>query len=249
MERGTLRGLTRSGWRSVPRCKPLQGQEALRRQITDTSFTYQRKIEQIETEAALDGIYVLRTSVADTELCHRRGRALLQEPRTGRASVQDLQRPGARDPPDPPPPRRPRPRARIPLHAGLLPHLAPATRLGAAAVQRRDPTSSARPGRESHPLRRRAAQSRAPSAPAPASPATATRVCSPSSPPSPATRSDCPAATRPSTSSHYPPASKHARSTSPSTRPLTRSHHRSTPKPAKTQRPRAIPSPTQRELG
>lgn len=33
-------------------------------QITDTSFTFERKHEQIATEAALDGIYVLRTSVS-----------------------------------------------------------------------------------------------------------------------------------------------------------------------------------------
>lgn len=33
-------------------------------QITDTTFTFERKHEQIEAEAALDGIYVLRTSVA-----------------------------------------------------------------------------------------------------------------------------------------------------------------------------------------
>jgi len=37
-------------------------------EITDTSMTYQRKHEQIETEAALDGIYVIRTSVPETVL-------------------------------------------------------------------------------------------------------------------------------------------------------------------------------------
>ena len=37
-------------------------------QITDTTFTYERKTEQIDAEAALDGIYVLRTNVPDTEL-------------------------------------------------------------------------------------------------------------------------------------------------------------------------------------
>ncbi len=36
--------------------------------ITDTSFTYVRKIEAIEAEAALDGIYVLRTSVPEDVL-------------------------------------------------------------------------------------------------------------------------------------------------------------------------------------
>jgi transposase len=37
-------------------------------EITDTSLGFQRKHEQIEAEAALDGIYVLRTSVAESEL-------------------------------------------------------------------------------------------------------------------------------------------------------------------------------------
>jgi transposase len=37
-------------------------------EITDTSMTYRRKHEQIEAEAALDGIYVIRTSVPETVL-------------------------------------------------------------------------------------------------------------------------------------------------------------------------------------
>jgi transposase len=36
--------------------------------ITDTSFSFARKQEQIAAEAALDGIYVLRTSVAERDL-------------------------------------------------------------------------------------------------------------------------------------------------------------------------------------
>ena len=32
-------------------------------EITDNSFRYSRKIEQIEEEAALDGFYVIRTNV------------------------------------------------------------------------------------------------------------------------------------------------------------------------------------------
>lgn len=35
--------------------------------ITDTSFSYERDQEQIEAEAQLDGIYILRTSVADDQ--------------------------------------------------------------------------------------------------------------------------------------------------------------------------------------
>ena len=37
-------------------------------EITDTSFAFERKHEQIAAEASLDGIYVLRTSVTDAEL-------------------------------------------------------------------------------------------------------------------------------------------------------------------------------------
>ena len=37
-------------------------------EITDTTFAFERKQEQIAAEAALDGIYVLRTSVAESEL-------------------------------------------------------------------------------------------------------------------------------------------------------------------------------------
>jgi Transposase DDE domain len=37
-------------------------------QITDTSFAYQRRGEQIAAEAALDGIYVIRTSVTSNQL-------------------------------------------------------------------------------------------------------------------------------------------------------------------------------------
>jgi hypothetical protein len=37
-------------------------------EITDTSFAFARRQEQIAAEAALDGVYVLRTSVADSEL-------------------------------------------------------------------------------------------------------------------------------------------------------------------------------------
>jgi hypothetical protein len=37
-------------------------------QITDTSFSFARKSDQIAAEAALDGIYVIRTSVADDQL-------------------------------------------------------------------------------------------------------------------------------------------------------------------------------------
>jgi hypothetical protein len=47
----------------------------------------------------------------------RRDRSLLQTAQARRARVPHVQRPRARDTPDPPPTRRPRPRARVPVHA------------------------------------------------------------------------------------------------------------------------------------
>jgi hypothetical protein len=38
------------------------------RQIADGSFSYQRNTEHIQAEAALDGIYVLRTTCPSDEL-------------------------------------------------------------------------------------------------------------------------------------------------------------------------------------
>lgn len=68
VERGTLHGADQIGLAVGPALKRYKVKKHFEIQITDTTFTYQRKTEQINTEAALDGIYVLRTSVQDTEL-------------------------------------------------------------------------------------------------------------------------------------------------------------------------------------
>ena len=68
VERGTLTGADQIGLAVGPALKRYKVKKHFAVQITDTTFTYQRKTEQIETEAALDGIYVLRTNVPDTEL-------------------------------------------------------------------------------------------------------------------------------------------------------------------------------------
>ena len=56
-------------------------------------------------------------------------------------AFRTLKGPELADPPHPPPPRRPRPRARLPLHARLLPRLAPPPSLEAAALRRRTATA------------------------------------------------------------------------------------------------------------
>jgi hypothetical protein len=68
VERGTLTGADQIGLAVGPALKRYRVKKHYQIEITDTTFTFARKTEQIDQEAALDGIYVLRTSVPDTEL-------------------------------------------------------------------------------------------------------------------------------------------------------------------------------------
>ncbi len=68
VERGTLTRADQIGLAVGPALKRYKVKKHFEVTITDTSFTYQRKTEQIDAEAALDGIYVLRTNVPDNEL-------------------------------------------------------------------------------------------------------------------------------------------------------------------------------------
>src|SRR4051794_3716875 len=61
--RGTLHGADQIGLAAGPALKRHRMKKHFDVQITDTSFTYQPKTPQISAEAALDGFYVLRTSV------------------------------------------------------------------------------------------------------------------------------------------------------------------------------------------
>jgi hypothetical protein len=63
VERGTLRGADQIGLAVGPALKRYRVKKHFEVEITDTGLTYRRRIEQIEAEAALDGFYVLRTSV------------------------------------------------------------------------------------------------------------------------------------------------------------------------------------------
>jgi hypothetical protein len=68
VQRGTLTGADQIGLAVGPALKRYRVKKHFRVQITDTTFTCQRKQQQIDQEAALDGIYVLRTNVPDGEL-------------------------------------------------------------------------------------------------------------------------------------------------------------------------------------
>jgi Transposase DDE domain len=64
VERGTLRGADQIGLAVGPALKRYRVKKHFEVEITDTSLSYRRKTEQIAAEAALDGFYVLRTSVS-----------------------------------------------------------------------------------------------------------------------------------------------------------------------------------------
>jgi Transposase DDE domain len=68
VERGTLHGADQIGLTVGPALKRFKMKKHFDVTITDTTFTYKRKTEQIDAEAALDGIYVLRTNLPDNEM-------------------------------------------------------------------------------------------------------------------------------------------------------------------------------------
>ena len=59
--------------------------------IEEESFAYQRHQERIDQEAALDGIYVIRTSVAPEQMDAQQNRGCLQGVVRRRAGLPQLQ--------------------------------------------------------------------------------------------------------------------------------------------------------------
>ncbi len=68
VDNGTLLGSAQIGLAVGPALKRFHVKKHFDIQITDTGFTYQRRTQQIDEEAALDGFYILRTSLTDTDL-------------------------------------------------------------------------------------------------------------------------------------------------------------------------------------
>jgi hypothetical protein len=68
VEQGTLRGKAEIGLAVGAVWNRWRVRKHFAVEITDTAFSFARKLEQVAAEAALDGIYVLRTSVAEAEL-------------------------------------------------------------------------------------------------------------------------------------------------------------------------------------
>ena len=65
---GTLTGADQIGVAVGPALKRYRMRKHFEIAITDTTFTYARKSEPIAAEAALDGFYILRTSLTETDL-------------------------------------------------------------------------------------------------------------------------------------------------------------------------------------
>jgi Transposase DDE domain len=65
---GTLSGADKIGLAVGPALKRYRMRKHFQTTITDTTFTYTRRSEQIAAEASLDGFYILRTSLTETAL-------------------------------------------------------------------------------------------------------------------------------------------------------------------------------------
>jgi transposase len=65
---GTLTGADQIGLAVGPALKRYRMKKHFQVTITDTTFTYERKAEQITSEAALDGFYILRTTLTEQTL-------------------------------------------------------------------------------------------------------------------------------------------------------------------------------------
>ena len=68
VDQGTLLGADRIGLAVGPALKRYRMRKHFQITITDTTFTYTRDTAGIATEAALDGFYILRTSLTETDL-------------------------------------------------------------------------------------------------------------------------------------------------------------------------------------
>ena len=153
---------------------------------------------QIAAEAALDGLYAVRTSLPEETLDDAATVARLQILVHGgaRLSLPEDGRPAR--PPDPPLAGGSRPRPRVPVHARLLRRMAHARAPRPDALRRRRQRGrrgpARQPRRQGATLARRPRQERHRTHRRRRSPSTASRACSPISRPSRATPSSPPIA-------------------------------------------------------
>jgi hypothetical protein len=179
--------------------------------VTDETFSYRRDEDKITAEAALDGIYVIRTGLGEEKTRPGRRHTRLSETRTHRTglSLHQIRRLGS--PTGPSLYRRPYQSPHLHLHARLLPHLAPPQNPGTPHIHRRKHFPGRRPSRAGTTLKGSRHQGHHENHPGRAAPSTTTPGLSRTSANSPATRSTSPAST--STNSPIRPPCNAERST------------------------------------
>ncbi len=159
VQNGTLTGQAQIALAVGPALKRYRVKKHFELEITDTTFTYKRKTEQINAQAALDGFYVLRTSVsaqtlpsAEVVRSYKQLKEAERDFKTIKGPELEIRPIGHR--------LEDRVRAHVflcTLACYLTWHLKAS--LGGAALQRPAPAPPIRPRRQSHPLPRRRAQS------------------------------------------------------------------------------------------
>ena len=124
VEAGRLRGAETIGVRVGKVINRHKMAKHFVRDIADTRFTFARKDEAIAAEAALDGIYIIRTSVAAARMDAARLRAQLQDTGQRRARLPQFEDDGSEGAVDPPSHGGSRACAHSAVHAGLLRRMA-----------------------------------------------------------------------------------------------------------------------------
>jgi hypothetical protein len=134
--------------------------------ITTTTLAVQRRKDRMAAEAALDGIYVIRTNLPATTVEAADAVRQLQGAEYGGARVSNLEDGRPSHPPDSSLPRGSRPQSHLPLHAGVLRGMASAGGVAAAVICRRGSgrQGDAGSGGAGDAIRGRGAKSRRPAA-------------------------------------------------------------------------------------
>ena len=108
-------------------------------------FAYQRREDSIARESSLDGIYVVRTSLPAAALASEQTVSTYKSLQHAEQAFRNLKSVDIPHPPASPLDRAPRPRPHLPVHARLLPPVAPPAGVGALPLRGRSPRSP--PGR------------------------------------------------------------------------------------------------------
>jgi hypothetical protein len=137
VERGTLVGKDKIGLRVGRVVNRYHVAKHFDLEVGEETFTFRVNAERVAAEAALDGIYVIRTSLPREGMDAAGGGAELQASRPGGEGVSLLEDARPRGAADLPPPRAAGTGAPLPLSSRVLRGLAPAGGVAGAPLSRR----------------------------------------------------------------------------------------------------------------